>query len=557
MKNKFIIFILAIFLYSCNQELPNDLLKKDTTPPIITLSGQSSVEVNRDSTYTDEGATASDDIDGDITSSIQTINPIDISTIGEYLITYSVTDAAGNNAIQVTRTVNVVADTDATKPIITLTGSSSLSITKGTTYTDGGATASDNIDGDITSSIVVNNTVDTTTVGEYTITYNVSDTAGNVADGVSRTVSVISNQPGPDDIKLASWNIRILSNNSRDDNELTKISNIIKRYDIIAIQEVRDSTVLERLETLLPEYDYIVSTAVGNTVKEMYAYFYKSSLFTVLGSHVYNDVNDVFIREPYIGHFRAGTFDFTLISIHVLYGTTTERREEIKLLDDVISDVDTYNGAENDVILLGDFNFPSDDRGWQITTHTPQIEPTLKTTITDTSSYDNLWLNENNTTEYVSFYEIYKFDEVDFSNDDDTASLEVSDHRPISFYFSIDGVDDDEDGSWTSGSTSGVGVSNGSATRTDGDVVITNIVTQPTESESITLTNNSTWDVDLSDWILGDKNNPTSYGIPNDTIIAAGGTVTFSHTQLGFGINNTGEIIYLTDSTGSVYDTWQ
>jgi len=175
------------------------------------------------------------------------------------------------------------------------------------------------------------------------------------------------------EIKLATWNIRILSNGSRDDTELAEIADILKRYDLIAIQEARDTIVLDRLKTILPEYNYIASSPVGRTVKEIYAYFYKPSVISTIGTaYTFPDPNDLFIREPYIACFRAGNFDFTLITIHVLYGDSeTERREEIKLLDDVLLNVDQNNDDEEDIILLGDFNFNSTDSGWQITTHDP------------------------------------------------------------------------------------------------------------------------------------------------------------------------------------------
>lgn len=80
--------------------------------------------------------------------------------------------------------------TDTIPPVITLLGPTVVNITQGDTYTDQGATASDNEDGDITSKIVTNNTVDPLTAGTYTITYNVSDNAGNTATQITRTVNV-------------------------------------------------------------------------------------------------------------------------------------------------------------------------------------------------------------------------------------------------------------------------------------------------------------------------------------------------------------------------------
>ena len=86
---------------------------------------------------------------------------------------------------------------DQTVPVITLLGDASVTINQGSTYTeqeDAGATATDNADGDLTSSIVVGglDTLDTNVVGDYIITYNVTDAAGNAATEVTRTVSVVS-----------------------------------------------------------------------------------------------------------------------------------------------------------------------------------------------------------------------------------------------------------------------------------------------------------------------------------------------------------------------------
>lgn len=79
---------------------------KDTTPPTILLNGTDTIVVHKGSVFTDPGATASDNEDGDITSSIVVTGVVDTGTLGTYTITYTVTDAAGNTAT-VTRTVIV------------------------------------------------------------------------------------------------------------------------------------------------------------------------------------------------------------------------------------------------------------------------------------------------------------------------------------------------------------------------------------------------------------------------------------------------------------------
>jgi hypothetical protein len=76
------------------------------------------------------------------------------------------------------------------KPIITLIGDATTTITVGDVFTDPGATAQDPEDGDITSSIIASSTIATSTVGTYSVVYNVADSEGLAADPVTRTVVV-------------------------------------------------------------------------------------------------------------------------------------------------------------------------------------------------------------------------------------------------------------------------------------------------------------------------------------------------------------------------------
>ena len=79
---------------------------------------------------------------------------------------------------------------DIVKPVITLIGKSTIGLAVGATYVDAGATAVDNVDGNLTASIVTVNSVNTAVAGTYTVTYNVVDLSGNAAIEVVRTVIV-------------------------------------------------------------------------------------------------------------------------------------------------------------------------------------------------------------------------------------------------------------------------------------------------------------------------------------------------------------------------------
>ena len=205
--------------YSCTDEANNSATQvsrtvivqtavtPDTTPPDITLTGSSSVTITVGASYTDDGATCSDLVDGATIPITPTVvsNTVDTAQVGTYAVTYSCTDAAGNDATPVARTVTVQPDT--TPPTLSLTGSSSVTITVGASYTDDGATCSDLVDGatiPITPT-VVSNTVDTAQVGTYAVTYSCTDEANNSATQVSRTVIVqtaVTPDTTPPDITL-------------------------------------------------------------------------------------------------------------------------------------------------------------------------------------------------------------------------------------------------------------------------------------------------------------------------------------------------------------------
>jgi len=183
----------------------------DNVAPVITLTGADPQELTVGTVYTELGAMAQDNVDGDITANIVIdFSAVDVTSTGSYSVTYNVSDVAENAANEVSRTVNVVAATgnDNIAPVITLTGANPQELTVGTAYAELGAMAQDNVDGDITANIVIDfSAVDVTSTGSYSVTYNVSDVAENAANEVSRTVNVVaaSTEPNGGSGSLGWW----------------------------------------------------------------------------------------------------------------------------------------------------------------------------------------------------------------------------------------------------------------------------------------------------------------------------------------------------------------
>jgi len=260
-------------------------------------------------------------------------------------------------------------------------------------------------------------------------------------------------------IKIAAFNIQVFGISKRQKEDVMNvITRIVREFDVILIQEIRDSSE-ETVPIFLEEinnveglkYQYVRSERLGrSTSKEAYAYIYNAvTVKFVDGSdYVYDDVYDVFERAPYIASFVSGNFDFTIIGIHV---KPDDAYSEIGNLTGVVQFVLSENPDEKDTIVMGDFNadgtyfeeadvanpFKSSDFYWVITN---EMDTMTKTDY----SYDRIVLLESTYNhEYVEeSASVFKFDtEYDIMNQ--TLIWEVSDHYPIYAEFKTDLVDDD------------------------------------------------------------------------------------------------------------------
>ena len=203
----------------------------DKIKPVITLIGDSTIEVVKGDSYQDLGATAFDNLDGDITNKIKVDgvpSTTNVAVGSQFRVEYNVVDGSGNSADTVIRTIKVVSVKDEIKPVITLIGADVIEIPKGSSYQDLGATAFDNVDGVITHKINVDGLPITTNVAIGTlfkVEYSVVDTAGNSADAVVRTIKVVSADTAPRLILYGMENVNIYQGERYDDYEALAIDN--------------------------------------------------------------------------------------------------------------------------------------------------------------------------------------------------------------------------------------------------------------------------------------------------------------------------------------------
>ena len=150
----------------------------DTTAPVITLLTQPGHCTEPGEAYVEEGYTALDNYDGDLTNQVT-------FTVEGNVIRYTVPDASGNTATA----DRVIVYGDETAPQLTLAGDLTLTLLAGNDFVDPGFTAIDNVDGEITQLVTVDSTYNKYVPGTYTVTYSVTDAHGNTATA-TRTVIV-------------------------------------------------------------------------------------------------------------------------------------------------------------------------------------------------------------------------------------------------------------------------------------------------------------------------------------------------------------------------------
>jgi len=170
-------------------------------PPAIMLSGSTEIQIFVDDDYTEPGYSAVDCHGVNLTGAVSVTSSINSLTPGIYTINYYVQDAGGNSA-SASRTV-IVAEREtpppqADAPVITIIGSDPiiLHIDSGTPYTEQGAFAYDENDGDISENVQITGSVNRDIAGTYILTYKTVNSAGLEATA-SRNVRILA----PDEVR--------------------------------------------------------------------------------------------------------------------------------------------------------------------------------------------------------------------------------------------------------------------------------------------------------------------------------------------------------------------
>jgi endonuclease/exonuclease/phosphatase family metal-dependent hydrolase len=244
-------------------------------------------------------------------------------------------------------------------------------------------------------------------------------------------------------IKIASFNIQVLGRSKlAQASVMDVLSDVVRRFDVVAIQEVRASTddvlprFVQKINSGGRRYDYVIGPRLGRTTsKEQYAIVFDTDTLETDRSAMYtvSDPRDLLHREPLVACFRVRgpppneAFTFTLVNIHT---DPDEVSQEVAALAQVYQAVRNDGRGEDDIILLGDFNANEHKLG--PLAQVPNIAwaiAGLPTNTRRTETYDNILFSRVATSEFTGLSGV-----VDLMRDYQLsidAALEVSDHLPV------------------------------------------------------------------------------------------------------------------------------
>jgi len=228
---------------------------------------------------------------------------------------------------------------------------------------------------------------------------------------------------------------------------------VIRRYDIILIQEIRDSketAIFKLLDQVNAkrgdQYEIVVSGRLGRTnSKEQYAYIYKSNVgIEVVQEYQYPDPDEKFQREPFVVKFSVSELGINDLAIAGIHTDPDEAFEEVNELDKVNDAMETTVGSSN-IMLMGDFNadcsYVSNSKKEQLVLRTKAkyhwlIGDDADTTTSATDcAYDRFVINGETLNGMVmpGSAKVFRFD-TEYGLDNDLTK-QVSDHYPIEVQF--------------------------------------------------------------------------------------------------------------------------
>ncbi|QLH05424.1 endonuclease [Nitrosopumilus oxyclinae] len=279
-------------------------------------------------------------------------------------------------------------------------------------------------------------------------------------------------------INIATWNIRAFGKKKRDKASIHYIAEVLSNFDLIAITELAENlNDLKRVIDVLGPYWKVVFSDIamdrgGNSERIGYLYDKRVVTFTGLAAEAdpFRKKNKktgeyepeiTWWRSPYLASFRAGRFDFVLLTAHIRWGKGAIDRYDplLQLAEWVEKRRKSKHVVDKDIIVMGDFNIPNEKSPLYdaITTYNLQMPKSLLgkhgTNLAKKKRYDQILYYKRHTKNINDEGGVVDFYKKDFRKlypkkkfpdmDKESFTYEMSDHLPL--WIQLDIWTDDEE----------------------------------------------------------------------------------------------------------------
>jgi len=282
--------------------------------------------------------------------------------------------------------------------------------------------------------------------------------AGATALAVAGGAAMLPTETATGDvIAVGAFNVQVFGKTKAAKNDVMDVLvDVIKQFDVVVIQEVRDSRelvadeLLDRLNSA-PGFHYrmVEGPRLGrSTSKEQYVIYYTPASVELTNWYTLPDDEDAFEREPIVASFRSGDFDFTVVGVHI---KPDDAEVELSALATAAQAIQQADMGERDLLLMGDFNadctyFDEDDmtQPLRATGFHWLIENGMETAVTTGCTYDRIVVFDDTFPgEFVEgTARVVSYDD-DFGITDAAFVKSVSDHYPVVAEFKTSLGDDD------------------------------------------------------------------------------------------------------------------
>jgi endonuclease/exonuclease/phosphatase family metal-dependent hydrolase len=268
-------------------------------------------------------------------------------------------------------------------------------------------------------------------------------------------------------LNIATWNIREFGKKRRWKASIHLIAEILWQFDLVAITELRSNLgdLRRVLDVLGPYWGVVYSDYTqdwgGNWERFAYVYDKRAVRFTGLAAEAdpfrkKDKASGAYLpsttwwRSPYMGSFRAGNFDFVLLSAHIRWGKKESDREgPLRMLAEWVDKRRRHKDvADRDIIVMGDFNIPdlSSDLFKAVTSKGLKVPKALldladqaaATNLARSKRYDQILHDPKHTSSFTDHAGVLDFYMGDWSGlfpgtseSHDAYTFQISDHLPL------------------------------------------------------------------------------------------------------------------------------